>query len=93
MKKIFIIGLTFFLVSFDIGRLHNYQCSNCEIVVKKVGFPSTNGCFKKPSHHWHDLGEIGNDSYSCSHCGTVVNCNKFPWTSGCKYGSHHWTKL
>jgi hypothetical protein len=71
-----------------------YQCTKCRITVTKDSFPSTSGCINGTTHHWHELGEVGNSNFSCNKCGTLVQTKSFPDSAGCLNGTtHSWHKL
>lgn len=95
MKKLVLIFILISSVAFAItATLRNYQCDKCGTVVQDNSTPNTSGCPKGSSHHWSNLGEVGDKNYQCKKCKILVKANATPNTSGCPSGSSHsWSKL
>jgi len=94
MKKLLIIFTLISSIALALtATLRNYQCNKCGTVIQANATPNTSGC-PKGSHHWSNLGEVGDKNYQCKKCGTVVKANATPNTSGCpSSSSHSWSKL
>lgn len=95
MKKLtlLIVFISFTTLAITLA-MNNYLCAKCGTIIQSSSAPKSSGCPSNTTHHWSNLGEVGDKNYQCSKCGTVVKVNSAPQSSGCpKATTHSWSKL